>query len=546
MTANSASTNGTKTISADFIIVGGGFGGCYALYKLRQAGYSAKLLEAGSDFGGVWHFNAYPGARVDTEVPIYQLSVRDAWRDFQFTERFPDHVKLREYFAQMVEKLDLRKDTIFNSRVVEAQVDPSSGHWTLLTENGIKTSSQYVIFATGTTNKAYIPDFAGLDQFQGTVLHPCRWPSSLDIKGKRVGIIGQGASGLQILQEMAKEDAELTVFVRTPPAALPMRQRQLSALEVEQEKAQYGMQFQQAKYKSESAYAHDGPATGFDKTTPEERERLYNELWTRGGYTILTMTYVEHTYDKTANADLYNYWVKTVRARMRDPEKRDIMAPLKQFQWMGTKRPNLEVDYYEMIDRPNVKLVSLKEHEIRTFTPTGIVTAGPAGETTHDLDIVIMATGYDSVTGSLYDMNIKGKDGVVLQESWAGSIQTYLGMMAPGLPNAFMLYGPQAPSGLVSGPAFLELQVDWIDKFLSMMRESKKERFEVKPAVAKSYVQRNLDIYDRSLSKETPSWWNGSNIPGKTREPLFWVGGLQSWRRETEDALKDLERFELR
>ncbi|KAK0387427.1 hypothetical protein NLU13_5739 [Sarocladium strictum] len=546
MAGESTSTSSRQTISADVVIVGGGFGGCYALYALRKAGYSVKLIEAGSDFGGVWHFNSYPGARVDSEVPVYQLSIPEAWRSFQFAERFPGHVELRAYFKHMAEALDLRKDSVFNARVVKAQIDPSSKRWTLLTDNGIEATSQYVVFATGTTNKPYIPSFPGLDSFKGTVLHPCRWPSDLDIKGKKVGIVGQGASGLQILQELAKEDANITVFVRNPPTALPMEQRALSAVEAEQQKNHYALLFTHAKEKDHSAYTYDAPRGSFHETPPSEREQLWDDLWARGSYAILSSNFLELSYLKEANAEFYKYWAKRVRARISDPRKRDIMAPLEQFQWIGTKRPNLEMDYYEMIDRPNVELVSLKENEIRSFTPTGIVTTGASGdEVEHGLDIVIMATGYDSVTGSLYEMNIEDKNSLRLQEKWAESIQTYLGMFVPSMPNAFMLYGPQAPSGLSNGPPFLELQVDWIVQFLADIKARGTPNFEVKPDVAVSYVQRNLAIYSHLLLKDTPSWWNGSNIPGKNREPLFWVGGLQTWRQETVEALKDLDRFEL-
>ncbi|KAF9870782.1 hypothetical protein CkaCkLH20_11681 [Colletotrichum karsti] len=544
--AHESPTQCPKTVSADIIIVGGGFGGCYALHSLRQAGYQVKLIEAGSDLGGVWHFNSYPGARVDSEVPLYQLSVPEAARSFNFTERFPDHIELRRYFAHMSKELDLHKDAIFNTRVINATYHHSSTRWVLKTDNGIEATAQYAIFATGTTNKPYIPSFSGLDNFKGTVLHPCRWPSELDLRKKKVGIVGQGASGLQILQELAKEDAEITVFLRNPPTALPMAQRPITVAEAEEQKNMYQTLFYHAKNKNEAGYAYNGPRAGYFDSTLEERERFYADLWRRGSYSILTSNFPEHTYIKEANAELYQYWAKTVRARITDPVKRDIMAPLEQFQWIGTKRPNLEMDYYEMIDRPNVKLVNLKQDPIRSFTPSGVTTGGLEGDIDHELDIVIMATGYDSVTGSLYEMNIIDKDGIKLQDRWANGIQTYLGMFAPGLPNAICIYGPQAPSGLANGPPFLEMQVDWVVRFLVNLEKESKSTFEVKPDVAKAYVQRNLEAYSQSLAKDTPSWWNGSNIPGKVKEPLFWTLGLQAWRMETEEALEDCSRFDLR
>ncbi|KAM0198861.1 hypothetical protein ACHAQI_012272 [Fusarium lateritium] len=536
--------NGTVgDIFVDIVIVGGGFGGCYALHQFRNLGYTVKLLEASSDFGGVWHFNRYPGARVDSETPLYQLSLPQAWRSFNFAERFPGHVELREYFAHIAEVLDLRRDAIFNSRVIDAKFDPGMKAWVLCTENRLVARSRYVVFATGTTNKPYIPDFSGKENFLGSIIHPAAWPSKLDLKGKKVGLVGQGASGLQILQEIAKEDCDVVVFVRNPPTALPMAQRALSHGECEHLKISYDALFYHAKYREEAGYSYSLPTESFYNATPEERRKRYEELWSKGTYAILTSNYRELTYDKKVNTELYQFWAEKTRARITDPYKRDIMAPLEQFQWIGAKRPNLDMDYYEMIDRPNVKLVSLKKAAIKEFVSTGIVTAADGVDELHELDFIIVATGYDSVTGSLYEMNVTDKSGKKLQEKWKDGIHTYLGMMAPGFPNAFMLYGPQAPSGLANGPPFLELQVDWIAKFLRKFEAEKAKTVEASSEAAANYRQQNLETYKRSLMSEVNSWWNGSNIPGKVKEPLFWVGGLQTWRRETLKALEDWKHF---
>ncbi|KNG48019.1 steroid monooxygenase [Stemphylium lycopersici] len=529
-------------IVADVIVIGGGFGGCYALHKLRGMRYSVKLLEAGSDFGGVWHFNRYPGARVDSEVPLYQLSLPEVSRSYKFLERFPGYVELQQYFAQMTERLDLHKDSIFNVRVTEAKYNSDTQTWRFLTQCGLTAVSRYVVFATGTTNKPYIPDFPGLAKFHRKVIHPAAWPSRLDLKGKKVGLIGQGASGLQILQELAKEDCELSVFVRNPPTAIAMGQRIISSEEAEQSKNHYDALFMYAKNQSPTGYQHNVCKKSFYETPFEERRQSYEDLWARGGYALLTSNYPEISFDKFANAELYQFWAEKVRPRITSATKREIMAPLEQFQWIGAKRPNLEMDYYEMIDRPNVELVSLKQNKIKAFAEKGIITTGSDGERFHELDLVIVATGYDSVTGSLYEMNIHDKHGVKLQDRWKHEIQTWLGMMIPDVPNAFMLYGPQAPSGLANGPPFLEMQVDWLVELLTKTRE-KQGVIEVSYAAAKVYRDLNLQAYDRSLIRETPSWWNGSNIPGKVIEPLFWVGGLQAWRQQCDEGLENWSRF---
>ncbi|KAF4845217.1 Baeyer-Villiger monooxygenase [Colletotrichum siamense] len=529
-------------IVADILIVGGGFGGCYALHQMRALGYTVKLLEAGSDFGGVWHFNKYPGARVDSETPLYQLSLHNAWRSFNFQERFPGHMEIRNYFAHLAEALDLRKDAVFNARVVESTFSADSNTWTLRTNNGLTATSRYVVFATGTTNKPYIPAFPGIHEFAGTVIHPAAWPTELDVTGKTIGVVGQGASGLQIVQELGKKPCNLTVFVRNPPTALPMRQRSLGHDESEHMKTSYDALFFHAKYRHESGYSYSSFEDSFNDATPEERRQRYEELWERGTYGILTSNYPEHTYDRVANSELYQFWAEKTRERISDPRKRDIMAPLEQFQWIGAKRPNLEMDYYEIIDQSNVELVDLKTSPIKEFVRDGVVTSD---NHFHPLDIVVVATGYDSVTGSLYEMNVTDSRGETLQQKWKEGISTYLGMLIPDVPNAFLLYGPQAPSGLTNGPPFLELQVEWLVKFLNKIELEGVVTVKPSHDAAKDYKRKNMEIYNKSFLSETPSWWNGSNIPGTNQEPLFWVGGLQAWRLESLKALQDWSHFDI-
>lgn len=531
---------GPKVVEADVIVVGAGFGGCYALHKARSAGYTVKLFEAGSDFGGVWHFNSYPGARVDSETPLYQLDLPEVWKSFSFRRKYPAHDEIKAYFKHLEEVLDLRKDAIFNARVTEAKYDPQSSRWSLITNAGHKATARYVIFATGTTNKAYIPKFPGIEQYKGTTIHPANWPNGFDVKGKKVGIIGQGASGLQILQDLAKEECQLTVFVRNPSVAVPMRQREFSEAEREEKKNTYQALFEKGKYNNTTGYHYNTEKRRFHEVSPEKRQEHYEELWRRGGFVIFTTSFQDHAFDKVANAELYQFWAKKVRARISDPVKRDIMAPLEQNHWIGTKRPSLETDYYEMIDRPNVALVDVKQTPIQSFSENGItVENGQCIE----LDVVVFATGYDSVTGSLYDMNIHDKNGVILQKKWKQGIRTYLGTMIPDMPNAFILYGPQSPSSLANGPPFLELQVDWVMKLLSKAKNEGIANVEPSAKAAQFWSDTTNAVYQHLLHRETPSWWNGSNIPGKKQEPLIWFGGLQAWREWCDKGLEDWSQF---
>ncbi|KAF2032467.1 hypothetical protein EK21DRAFT_98877 [Setomelanomma holmii] len=439
-------------ISADIIIVGGDFGSCYALHRFRGLGHTVKLLEAGSDFGGMWYFNKYLRAQVESEVPIYQLSLPEAWRNFKFQGEVPGYIELQKYFSTMTKSLDLHKDAIFNPR-------------------------------------AFMSFFPGLTTIPGPIIYPASWPSNPDLTNKKVGIIGYA-----------------TLFPDP---------------EAEEGKNNYGALFTFAKEKSQTGYQYDLCTESFYTTPHTERQRLYEDLWARGGF------------DKTSNAEVYTFWASKMRARMQDAEKKEIMALV----------PSLEMDYWECIDRADVELVNLKTNGIARMTKTGVVTRAEEGEEKiHELDVLVVATAYDNVTGFLFDMSILDHNEMTSQEKWKQGICTWLGMLVPEMPSAFLLYGPQAPSGLANGPPFLDMQVDWLAELLNKTKEEG-EPIEVKSSAAKAYREKNLAVYKHLLISETQSWWNGANIPGKPNEPLFWVAGLQAWKQQCEEGMRDLSKY---
>ncbi|KAE9571011.1 Baeyer-Villiger monooxygenase [Colletotrichum fructicola] len=530
-------------LETDVIIVGAGFSGCYSLHKIREAGFSAKILERGDDFGGVWHFHRYPGARVDSDTPAYQFSLPKVWADFHFTERFPGHEEIRRYFHHVEATLDLRKDTIFDARVDEVKYDPENRRWRFRTAKGLIAASKYAIFACGSMNKPYIPPFPNQNTFGGQIVHPSEWPSDLELAGKRVGIVGQGASGLQIVQELAKLECKLTVFVRNPCIAVPMHQRQLSYRESEEMKHYYDAIFAQAKLKSFSALPYNQNTELVRCATEAERDRLFEQLWNRGGLGLTQSNFRDIAFDKTANACLYDFWVRKTRSRMTDRKKMDIVAPLKQFEWFGSARVNLEMSYYEALDQANVELVDLKKTPIDAFDEHGILTGPPDAATHHDLDLVIMATGYDCITGSLLDMNIHDKNGGRLNEAWKSGISTYLGMMIPNMPNAFMVYGPQGPTTQTNAPPFIELQVDWVVSLLERMRKDNLHSIEPLNESCRSWKDLVMDAFESSIFCESTAWWTGANIPHKRIEPLIYLGGVQRWRELCSQSLDDWANF---
>lgn len=401
------------------------------MHKLRKLGLNVKSFEAGSDFGGVWYWNRYPGARVDSEFPFYQLSIPEVYRKWEFSERFPDHKELRKHFAHIDKTLDLRKDVEFDARVNSAEWNETDGKWTVKTEAGHIARSKYLFLATGLLNRKYYPDFPGLNDFKGAIHHSGFWPEDLSTKGKKVAIIGAGATSVQIVQEVAKDAEHLTMLMRRPSYCIPMQQRQMTKEEQTQLKAFYPSLFKAGRA-SRAGFPAAGAGCNVFDLTPEEREKVWEDCWERGAFNFL-FAFNDVSLDLKANRAAYDFWAKKVRARMKNPVKQDLMAPLVDPPYpFGNKRTPLEADYYECLDQDNVEIVNLKQRPMKSFNEKGMVLEDG---TQLDLDIVILATGFDSFSGSLTQMGLKNKDGVDIKEIWKDGLSTYLGLSIHGFPN---------------------------------------------------------------------------------------------------------------
>lgn len=516
----------------DALIVGAGFGGCWQLWKLRQEGHKVRVVESGDDFGGVWYWNRYPGARVDTYVPQYEFSLPELWSEWTWKERFPDWKQLQAYFAYMADKLDLRRDTQFNTTVTQATYN--ANRWTVLTTTGDVFRVKYLLLNVGFAAKRYIPDFKGLDSFKGTWLHPSYWPKEdIDFRGKRVAVIGTGSTGVQLAHSISKTAAQLTVFQRTPNMALPMRQVYYDGDEQAAPKSEYPS-FYNRRTQCFSGFDFDFLSRGTFEDTPEQRRQTYEDLWKEGDFRYWLATYRDMLFDPAANREAYNFWRDKTRARIHDSSLHETLAPTTQPHAFGCKRISLENGYFEIYNEPHVRLVDVSATPIADVTPTGIRTSDGEDQA---FDYIILATGYDAITGGLTQIDIRGPDGACLKDKWdARGARTFLGMASAGFPNMFFTYGPQAPTALCNGPTCAELQGNWIAGVMRHMREEGLEEIEAEVESEDGYVKLVDELAYSTLLPGTRSWYMGDNIPGKPRQPLIFLGGVHTYHAKLSEC----------
>jgi len=502
----------------DVLIIGAGFNGVYQLYRLRERGFSVKVFEAGASLGGIWYWNCYPGARVDSHVPNYEFSIKEVWEDWNWSERFPGWDELRRYFAHVDKKLGLSRDIQFNTWVTGAEFDERNDQWIVRTGDGIETRTRFLVACMGFAARPYIPDFEGLDSFSGPCHHTAQWPQDgLDMRGRRVAVVGTGASGVQVVQEAAAVAAHLTVFQRTPMIALPMRQRKLDAETQDSLKPTYPAKFRQRAVASSTMFDIVADERAAKDVSVELRNAIFEAAWQKGGFHFWFGTFSDILLDEESNLLAYEFWRDRTRARLRDPRLQETLAPWQPVHPFGTKRPSLEQNFYEVFNQTNVDLVDLRESPIKKITATGLETANTA----HELDILVLATGFDTSTGCFTQIDLTGGGGKRLEDVWADGVKTYLGYAIPHMPNMLMLYGPQSPTAFCNGPTCAEVQGDWVVDFLSYLREHRHSRFEATPAAAATWAAHIAEIGEGTLFPLADSWYMGANIPGKRRELLY-------------------------
>lgn len=525
----------------DALIVGGGFAGCMMLEDMRKRGYKVRLIERGPEFAGVWYWNCYPGARVDSAVPIYAFNDERILRDFKWSEEFPGWPEIQRYFKYADKVLDFSRDTDFNTYVKSAVWDDGRCVWKVDATNGTQYTAKYFIPCLGFSAKLYIPPFKGLESFKGQWQHTSRWDPEIPLEGRKIAVIGTGSTGVQVIQEAGKVADQLYVLQRTPIMALPMRLKKLT------DQAQNGYLSQYRKARSMSEAMQDRVKTfsgmlvdflnekGTFDVSPQEREEFYEELYDRGGLTFWLGNFGDYLFDERANKLAYDFWRRKTLARIPDPEKASLLAPENPSHPIGTKRLSLEQDYYEVVGQDNVKIVDVKSNPIVEIVPDGVKLADG---TILNVDLLVFATGFDAVTGGLTQIDIRGTENRLLRDYWSDGLKTGLGLSVNGFPNMFYIGGPQSPVAFVNGPSLFEVQVDWVGRMIDALTQSNVVKAEPKPEAQEKFSDQNEAIVEKSLFPKANSWYMGANIPGKKRQVLSFLGGIPSYMALCEAELE--------
>jgi cyclohexanone monooxygenase len=508
----------------DAVIVGAGFAGMYMLHRLRQLGMHCVVFEAGSGVGGTWYWNRYPGARCDTESIEYSYSFsEEIQQEWVWSERYPTQPEILRYADWVAEKLDLKRDIVFNNRVDAAQFDDEAAQWCVSTSSGQSATCQFLIMATGCLSTTQVPQFDGIDSFQGTWYHTGNWPhAGVDFHGQRVGIIGTGSSAIQSIPIIAEQAAHLTVFQRTPNYSVPAHNGPLDPEHIAWVKNHYRELRKRAKY-SRRGYMLDVSPTRAQDVDEEARQAEYERRWQAGGLGFMS-SFGNLLSSAEANETAAEFVRNQIRKIVNDPETAERLLPTDYP--IGTKRLCIDSSYFETFNRDNVTLIDVKSEPIESISPCGIRTT----EREFKLDSIVFATGFDAMTGTLKNIDIQGRNGVSLREKWNSGPVTYLGLAIAGFPNMFTITGPGSPSVLSNMIVSIEQHVEWIADCVEHLRKNGISTIEASERAETEWTEHVHEIASTMLYSKGNSWWKGANVPGKPVVFMPYTGGVGRYR----------------
>ena len=523
----------------DVVVVGAGFAGMYMLHRLRGLGLSARVYEQGGDVGGTWYWNRYPGARCDVESMQYSYSFsEELQQEWDWSERYAPQPEILKYANHVADRFDLRNDIQLNTRVDQAAFDESTNQWSVTTSDGKTVTAKYVVLATGCLSNARMPDIKGLSSFKGKVYHTGHWPHEpVDFRGLRVGVIGTGSSGIQSVPVIAEQASHLTVFQRTANFSIPARNAALTPEERDSFRSNYPEFRRVAREETKNGIVQELPDRGALDDGDNERRAKYETRWSRGGLTFMSV-YNNLALDKAANDTAANFVRDKIAEIVRDPKTAKLLQP--NNHPIGSKRICIDSDYFAAFNRPNVTLVDIRSNPIEEITANAVRT----GAKDYEVDALVLATGFDAMTGSVAKIDIRGRNGQTLNQKWAEGPKTYLGVMSQGFPNLFIITGPGSPSVLSNMMVSIEQHVDWIADCIVYMRDRDLVSIEAKMDAEEKWVAHVNEVAHTTLYPQANSWYMGANIPGKPQIFMPYIGGVGVYRQICNDvAAKGYEGF---
>ena len=515
----------------DAVVIGAGFGGMYMLHRLRQKGFSTRVLEAGKGVGGTWYWNRYPGARCDVESVQYSYQFsRELEQEWEWTERYATQPEILKYANHVADRFDLRRDIQFETRVTRAAFDETANVWVVETDKGDKIAARFVITALGCLSSPNTPKIPGLADFKGPTYHTGNWRhEGVDFTGKTVGVIGTGSSAIQSIPIIAGQAKHLTVFQRTANYTIPAHNKPLDPQYVQQIKASYPEMRRRAKTKP-AGIDFEIPLQAAIETPEAERDRKFQERWDYGGLGFMA-AFNDLLLNDEANAAAADFVKTKIREIVKNPVTAEVLTPR---NIIGCKRLCVDSGYWATFNRPNVTLVDIRDQPIERITPTGVRAKGQD----YAFDCLVLATGFDAMTGALLKIDLRGRGGVPLRDRWNEGPKTYLGLTVAGFPNLFMITGPGSPSVLTNMLPSIEQHVDFVTDCLEAMRAKGVNVIEPVEQAQDEWVVHVGSVANITLRSSCSSWYVGANIPGKPRVFMPYIGGLQAYIERCEAVVK--------
>lgn len=521
----------TPIKEVDVVVIGAGFAGLYAVHKLRNdLGLDVQGVENGPDVGGTWHWNRYPGARSDTEVTAYCYAFdRELFESWKWSERYPRQSEILSYLDMFATRYDLRRSIKFGVTVTAARFDEERNRWIVTTDQGESWSAQFIVEGVGLLSSTIMPTFPGQERFTGSIYHTARWPEEkIDFSDKRVGVIGTGSSGVQVIAELGEQAGHLTVFQRRPQYIVPAQHGPLNPDVLAGIRQDYEA-FWSKTLGSITAFGFDESAVLASTTSAEERDAIFENAWNSGGgFQFMFATFSDIGTSREANDAATDFIRRKIRQIVKDPKVADLLTPRDLY----ARRPICCDGYYEAFNRGNVELVDIKTHPIVEITEKGILTED--GE--YELDVIVFATGFDAVTGNYLKIDHTGRNELSLREHWSERPRVHLGLMSAGFPNLFMIFGPMGP--FTNQPPAHEVQVNWVAETISHVREKGLATIEPSPEAEQGWLDLCDGIASGTLFPLVDSWINGANVPGKPVAVMFYMAGMGAYMGKLQEAVE--------